>query len=437
MRRASVVLETTLNFFMLALIMGALIPLWRDVSGSPVDPYKGDSLTRGLLLTGYILVLLLLMRMHRRFLKVFLQSPALVLLLLWAGISLVWSTTPEITLRREAAVSLTSLYGIYLALRFTTRGLLHFLAYTFLALLVVSILLVFFFPEWGLMMGYPYEGAWRGIFVHKNVLGRIAAFGILVFLILVTDGNEKMRNRLFWFGGLLLSLWALIGTRSATSWILAGTTFLSVIGLKITSPYRKLWPLLTLVFLFAAGGVAMALVGYSEILFPRLGRDPTLTGRIPLWLTLLPFIRKRPWTGYGLGGFWLGWRGPSAEVWSQVGWPTPHGHNGYLDLWLELGIVGLLLGLWLLLSLLLQGIRQYLQEGSSGSALFLVGVGIFIALYNLAESDLLRPNNFFWLFLSWGYVSPQVMRLQMVKEALRARRVYPPLSRKNNVSLMR
>jgi len=139
-----------------------------------------------------------------------------------------------------------------------------------------------------------------------------------------------------------------------------------------------------------------------------LGKDVTLTGRVPLWLALIPFLQERPWTGYGLGGFWLGWEGPSAYVWSQVGWDPSHGHNGYLDLWLDLGLIGLSLGLWLLLSLLSWGIRRYLREGFSGTNLFWVGLGVFLAVYNFAESNFLRANNLYWILLSWGYVSPRV-----------------------------
>jgi len=405
-------IEKSFHLSMLALIMGALIPLWQDMSGNPVDPYEGDGLTRGLLLAGYSLVLFLLLRTPKRSLRAFLQSPALGLLLLWTGFSLAWTTTPEVTLRKVAAVFLTSLYGVYLALRFTPWKFLRLLGYTLLALLGASLLLIFLLPEWG-VMGYPHEGAWRGIFVHKNMLGRFASFGILVFLALLVSGEREERP--LWLGGLFLSSILLLGSRSATSWILAVVVFMLALGLRLATSYRGLWPL----FLFAlpvAGGSAMALASSYETILESLGRDVTLTGRVPLWLTLIPFIQERPWTGYGLGGFWLGWKGPSAYVWSQVGWNPPHGHNGYLDLWLDLGLVGFLLGLWILLSLLLQGVRQYLREGFSGMTLFLAGLGVFLAVYNLTESNFLRANNFYWLLLTWGYVSPKVAAMRKIKE---------------------
>jgi len=405
MRQVLAAFEAVFHALMLALIMGALIPLWRDVSGQPINPYQGDSLTRGLLVIGYGLVLLMLLRFPKRFIVSVFRSPVLWLLLIWASLSVVWSTTPEVTLRKVVAVSLTSFYGVYLALRYSSREFLRLLGFTFFMLLGVSLLVVFLFPEWGLM-GYPHEGAWRGVFVHKNVLGRFAAFGILIFLALLIDHKSA---RLLWLVGLFLSGGLLLESYSVTSWVLGGTTLLLAIGLKVTTPFRRCWPLLLFLALFVVGGLLMLLASSYELLLELLGKDVTLTGRIPLWQTLIPFIQERPWNGYGLGGFWLGWEGPSALVWNQVGWDPPHGHNGYLDLWLDLGFVGLFLGLWLLLSLLFRSVLQYLKDGFSATTLFMLGLSVFLAVFNLAESNFLRPNNFYWLLMVWAYVSLGLM----------------------------
>lgn len=390
-------LEWGFHILMLALIMGAFLPLWRDVSGDPVDPYEGDALTRMLLLLGYALVLALLLRRPAFLWRGILYGLPLWVLSLWAFLSVAWSTAPEVTFRKAAAVLLTSLYGVYLAFRFTPESFLRLLGTTLLLVLGLSFAFVYLLPNWGLM-GYPHEGAWRGIFVHKNVLGRFAALGVLVFLALLKTPGRKEA----WVLGLLLSGVILAGARSATSLVLAFTVLFVALGLWLAWRYRKLWPVLLLFGITLGGSGGMILAANYEFLLEALGKDATLTGRVPLWLTLLPFIQERLWTGYGLGGFWLGWEGPSAYVWNLVGWNPSHAHNGYLDLCLDLGLVGLLLGLWLMIRFGLGSIRRYLVGGFSGETLFLVGLTVFLVVYNFSESNFLRANDLYWLFLVWG-----------------------------------
>ena len=74
-----------------------------------------------------------------------------------------------------------------------------------------------------------------------------------------------------------------------------------------------------------------------------LGRDATLSGRTGLWDAVLAAISMKPLLGYGYESFWNGLAGPSASVVAAVHWIPPHAHNGFLDLWLDLGALGLLI----------------------------------------------------------------------------------------------
>ena len=76
------------------------------------------------------------------------------------------------------------------------------------------------------------------------------------------------------------------------------------------------------------------------LLLNSFNRDETLTGRIPLWAGVLEMIAQKPWLGYGYGAFWTG-NGPSAIVWLIAGWKAPHAHNNLLDIWLQVGLLGL------------------------------------------------------------------------------------------------
>src|SRR4030066_1582103 len=71
-----------------------------------------------------------------------------------------------------------------------------------------------------------------------------------------------------------------------------------------------------------------------------LGRDVTLTGRIYIWKDLLAF-NTDPWIGVGYGSFWLGER--LLIMWDRFNFPINESHNGYLNVYLELGMIGIVL----------------------------------------------------------------------------------------------
>src|SRR5207302_9875896 len=72
-----------------------------------------------------------------------------------------------------------------------------------------------------------------------------------------------------------------------------------------------------------------------------LDRDVTLTGRTTIWGASLILGMDHPWIGHGFNAFWLGDEGSSGEVRKLAGWDVPSAHNGYLEIWLDLGICGL------------------------------------------------------------------------------------------------
>jgi O-antigen ligase len=129
----------------------------------------------------------------------------------------------------------------------------------------------------------------------------------------------------------------------------------------------------------------------------QLGKDRTLTGRTDLWAVAISMIEHRPWLGYGYSAFWRdGAPGPAAAFWAAVGWRTPHSHNGFIDLTLDLGLLGLLL---FLTGLVTATIKAF-GRARTGSTIGAVGPLVFLAytvLYNLSESSLFKHNTLFWV----------------------------------------
>jgi exopolysaccharide production protein ExoQ len=125
-------------------------------------------------------------------------------------------------------------------------------------------------------------------------------------------------------------------------------------------------------------------------------RDVTLTGRTTIWGASVLLGMDHPWIGRGFDAFWLGDEGPSGEIRKLAGWDVPGAHNGYLEIWLDLGLCGLAVFLVGFARHIWKSIRYFLKiEGWEGSwpILYLA----FLALINLAQSALVSPNYFFWI----------------------------------------
>jgi exopolysaccharide production protein ExoQ len=80
-----------------------------------------------------------------------------------------------------------------------------------------------------------------------------------------------------------------------------------------------------------------------------LGKDPTLTGRVTIWRALASPISKNPLLGFGYAAFWLGFKGEAMNVALATGFRNlANAENGILQMWLELGLVGVLVLLYTL-----------------------------------------------------------------------------------------
>jgi O-antigen ligase len=120
---------------------------------------------------------------------------------------------------------------------------------------------------------------------------------------------------------------------------------------------------------------------------PSLGRDETLTGRTDIWRVLFQVAARSPIVGLGYGGFW----GLHPEITSQI--QVPQGHNGYLDVYVELGAVGIAL-LTVFLLAYCGSVRKVFDKNFDWGVLSVCFLPMTL-LYNLSESAFLT-NGFLW-----------------------------------------
>jgi O-antigen ligase len=146
-----------------------------------------------------------------------------------------------------------------------------------------------------------------------------------------------------------------------------------------------------------AGMLSILYIGsHLQLVTGLVGKDPMLTGRVPLWILATAMAVRRPWFGYGYDAFWLPGTIYVRRIWQILEWMPPHAHNGLLEMWLELGLVGVLLFLFGFGYYLFCAIRQLRSDHSPVAAWPLVFL-LFLFLSNLTESHFLVANNVYFI----------------------------------------
>jgi O-antigen ligase len=233
------------------------------------------------------------------------------------------------------------------------EALRTFLRRLYYALLPLSILLIKYFRSeavhYGIFNGLP---EYVGAATSKNTLGAVCMLsGIFFFwdfLVRFPERRERRTKRILVLDVVFIwmSVYLLRVSSSATSL----TCF--ILGCLLIF-FSKRWINERPSFLKAAIPIALCvyvILGYgfgmNDWVATILGRDPTLTGRTNIWNVVLS-MGTNPLVGTGYDSFWLGPR--LLQIWSLAG-GVNQAHNGYLELYLNLGFIGVFILIGLLLS---------------------------------------------------------------------------------------
>jgi exopolysaccharide production protein ExoQ len=235
-------------------------------------------------------------------------------------------------------------------------------------------------------------GAYRGVYPHKNILGAAMALGFLV--------EWYLREHQPWAKILrLLALCAyaalLVASNSVTS-MLTVVAAVSAVWTFRTIYRRFQIPAWALGLFLTAGIGAGALMGISPAdVMEVLGRSSDLTGRTELWRAVFESIQEKPLLGFGFSGYWKGACASSDNVQGQIGWAPTYSHDGYLEIMLSLGLVGLLLAIWILATLFKRSWRRA-DEGDSPLDSWPLALFFFVVIHNFTECTIAWQNCLEW-----------------------------------------
>jgi exopolysaccharide production protein ExoQ len=354
--------------------------------------------------------------------KFFGNNLALTAFLLFALISIVWSDFPFIAFKRWFRD-----LGNYLVILVilsdprplvAVRAVLRRVAYL---LVPLSVVLDKYFPGMSRQFDqWTGMGMFVGATTSKNLLGLLAMLSALFFFwdIITRWANRKEKQTkriiLVSLAFFAMSLSLVINANSTTCKVdvVIGCAVLAAAHTGFFRRHPKFFKILIpssfVLYLVLALGFDM-----SGSMAAAVGKDPTLTDRTKIWAFLLG-MHTNPLIGTGYESFWLGDR--LQAVWRAAGvGHINESHNGYLELYLNLGLVGLGLMVAVLISsyrTICKRITPFTEFGSLSLALWTI-----MLFFSITEAGF-RSGLMWLVFLMAALTVPVSARQWAYSEAV-------------------
>jgi O-antigen ligase len=265
-------------------------------------------------------------------------APPVLLLAGAVLLSVMWSVDRAVSMKESMFFFATIAVAFYAAKRFSQRELLSIMALLFAGLALVSTALALGMPKVGVMHEI-HNGAWSGIWIDKNTLGRFFVMGFSVAIARVAE------NPVRWPSSIALALASLgLVLMSTSKTALVGLVLVLVISIGIFIMRRG--PVIAAMFAWISaisiGGLIAILLFAPGLVFGLLHRDATLTSRTQIWAAAERLIEQRPTKGYGYGAVWeaRSASAPVAAVHQEVDFKPVNGHSSWIDARLETGKPG-------------------------------------------------------------------------------------------------
>lgn len=320
-----------------------------------------------------------------------------------------WSNYQVVSLGAALVQLATTSFAIFLATAFDWREILRLFAGTLRLLLFSSVFFELyaalivrgpiepFFPNYSGEKPPAVAFYWtqgnlftndriQGIVGNSNMLAYMAMIAIVVFGI---EAAANTTTRLVSTFSFLAAIPMLVLSRSASiGFALAAVVAAAVVSIAAEGKnrdtrhryYRVAWGVI--------GAGALLVLTYRAEIFSLIGKSPDMTGRTKIWRIVLDLIDQRPLQGWGWSSYWVPWVEPynGLVVINHV--PYFQAHNAFLDVWMQLGVVGL--GLFLLL-VGMTFVRLWRLAVRHTSPLYLWPILVYVGIVtqNLTESRIL------------------------------------------------
>lgn len=350
--------------------------------------------------------LTVVVRRGARTLSILRANPAICLFLLYCLLSVFWADLAFVTFKRwmRAAGDLVMLMVIVTEPEAEAGfkwvldriGILH---------IPLSVVIIRYFPAYGRSYSIAGNQMWTGVGDDKNALGAICMiFGSALLWRMLPGNSEDEPRRVRKLGRWARSLvFVLTGY---LMWVIDSKTalvcFFIALFLVVLPRMARVFRGTAMVTTMAAGIIsvtyAILFLGIGSSAIETLGRDSSLTGRTGIWEVVLR-LATNPWLGTGYESFWVGERFDTVA--RELG-PLNQAHNGYLEIYLNLGWTGILLLAAIGITgyrNMMKTLRENVEVGTLKVAFFTVAL-----VYNFTEATF-KMMSPIWIMFLWASLS--------------------------------
>jgi exopolysaccharide production protein ExoQ len=394
--------------------------------GAPTegDAYlEGNPLDRNLLSILIAIGIIILIQRRQKVGALLRANAPLLLYFGYCVLSVLWSDYPFVGFKRWIrAIGDLVMVLIVLTERDRLLSRKRFYAWVGFLLLPISVLLIRWYSELGRSYSiFDGQVFWTGVTSNKNELGMICMIFGLASLSRVLDifrgreGTVRTRGRLIAHSVIvLMAMWLLHIADSATSLacFMIGSTLLVLTSLR---PFVRT-PALVHLLVAALLGVAVCslFLGLGTGLVNDLGRNSTLTGRTEMWAHAIKLV-DNPVFGAGYESFWVGTRLEKMRI---VAPGVNQAHNGYLEVYLNLGWAGVtLLGV-----VILTGYRTVFRAFRRDPDPARLRLAFLVAAlsYGFTEAGAFKFRNPVWISFMIAIVAIPMIRSQRGQKSIAA-----------------
>ncbi|WP_062464057.1 O-antigen ligase family protein [Demequina soli] len=378
----------------------------------------------------------------RRYLRRLHVPPLVAVFTALAVLSTTWSATRPVTALASGVLVITTLVAVLVA-RGTSRG--QFMDHLHRGLQISLFMGIAFELFASIVVRHPFPplmkdlsgiakvdgggfpimwsqaamfsgGPVQGFVGNRNPFAAIALFAAMTALILLLERRIRLIDGgLTLAGAVLVHLLTLSATVTVAAVYLAGLVIAALI-IRRAKPSMK--RVLSFSVLAITAAVAVLTLKFRAEIFAMFDRGPDATNRTAIWDQVVQYAWHRP-EGWGYVGYWPIWEDPYKTIIDKAGVVAAHGHNAFLDAWLQLGLIGVVL-LLVMVVLSFGSAWRLVERASRGDTYIPLGWALLtaaLALQALTESRMLVEGG--WFLLVILYCSgPGVFTLTIVDPSL-------------------
>lgn len=374
------------------------VSIWLHIQqiGSSADAQlEGSPLDRNIFIFLIVVAILVLVARGPKVAKLLRANLPILLLLCYCALSIFWSDFPDVAFKRWIR-AIGDILMVLVVLTDPDPPAAVNRLFTRTGFIIVPLSILF-----DIGRGYSGEEGkyYIGITMGKNILGMICmVVGVAAawrfFTTLRLAKFKGRTGRLIAHGSIAaMALWLMrmADSTTATGCFILGSTIVAV--MTWSSLARRPAVVHIMVAAVVVFTTYVLILSPNAEIISSMGRDPSLTGRTDVWHTVIG-MNPNPLFGAGYESFWLGPR--LKKLWTIYAWNPNEAHNGYIEVYLNLGWVGLIMLTVALLTgygKLVRGLRLDTNMASLGLAYFVMTI-----VYNLTEAGF-RVFNPVWITL--------------------------------------